>query len=462
MLRPSSLRGRLLLMVLGTSLAVWLAAAVMTWIDVRHELDELLDGHLAQAASLLVAQEVPELEDDDRVDAPVLHRYGRRVTFQVFQEGKLVLRSASAPDAPLVGDGRKPVSGFHTVDVGKRPWRVFATRGADKDVQVFVAERVSSRNDILFAVLRSTLWPMLVAMPILLLAGWWAVALGVRPLRTLGAALARRPAEDLRPLAAAGAPDEMRPLVDALNGLFERIALLLERERRFTGDAAHELRTPIAAIRAQAQVALGAGDAPQRRQALERTLAGCDRASRVVEQLLTLSKLEADAPRRSDPVDLGAVAQAVVAELAVAGIARHQNVSLSAEPHVVVEGDETLLAVLCRNLVDNALRYSPPGARIEVGVRRAGPRALLVVDDDGPGLSEPDRQRLGQRFFRAEGSEASGSGLGWSIVQRIAAVHGASVRALASPRLGGLCVEVGFPAAAEAPVRAGADAAMRK
>ena len=452
MTRPSSLRGRLLLMVLGTSLAVWLTAAAATWFDVRHELDELLDGHLAQAAALLVAQQVPEFEDE-RVDAPVLHRYGRRVTFQVFHEGRLALRSPFAPDEPLVGDGSRPISGFYTVEIDDRPWRVFATRGAEHHVQVFVAEQVASRDDILVAVLRSTLWPMLVAVPLLLLAGWWAVALGVRPLRTLGAALARRPAEDLRPLQSAGAPDEMRPLVEALNGLFERIALLLERERRFTGDAAHELRTPIAAIRAQAQVALGATSEPQRRQALERTLTGCDRASRVVEQLLMLSRLDADAPRRSEPVDLGAVAQAAVAELAVTGIVRNQNVSLEAEPGAVVGGDETLLAALCRNLVDNAMRYSPPGARVEVRVRRDGKRAVLVVEDNGPGVPEEDRQRLGQRFFRAEGTEASGSGLGWSIVQRIAAVHGATVQALVSPRLGGLCVEVSFPRAPDAAMR---------
>ena len=450
---PSSLRGRLLLMVLGTALAVWLAAAAATWVDARHELDELLDGHLAQAAALLVARQVHEFEHDERVDAPTLHRYGPRVTFQVFHEGKLALRSPFAPDAPLVGDGKAPVSGFYTVDIEGRAWRVFATSGGESDVQVFVAEQIASRDSILYAVLRSTLWPMLVAVPLLLLAGWWAVTLGVRPLRALGAALARRPAEDLRPLQSVGAPDEMRPLLDALNGLFERTAQLLERERRFTGDAAHELRTPIAAIRAQAQVALGANAEPQRRQALERTLAGCDRASRVVEQLLMLSRLEAQAPCEREPVDLSAVAQAALAELALAGIAKHQNIGLTAGPDTLVQGDPTLLGALCRNLVDNAIRYSPQGARVEVRVRRNEGRVLLAVEDSGPGMTEDELEQLGRRFFRAEGNEAPGSGLGWSIVQRIAAAHGGTVQARNSPREGGLCVEVAFPAT---------DAAMRK
>jgi two-component system sensor histidine kinase QseC len=450
---PTSLRGRLLLMVLGTSLAVWLVAAVATWNDARHELDELLDGHLAQAAALLVAQQVPELgEHDETVDAPSLHRYGPRVTFQVFHEGRLALRSPNAPVQPMVGDG-SGARGFHTVAIGGRTWRVFATRGAEHDVQVFVGEQTASRNAILRAVLRSTLWPIVVALPVLALAGWWAVALGVRPLRTLGAALARRPAEDLRPVPSAGAPDEMRPLLDALNGLFERISQLIARERRFTGDAAHELRTPIAAIRAQAQVALGAGAEPQRRQALERTLAGCDRASRVVEQLLMLSRLEADAQPARAPVNLGAVAQAALADLAIAGIAKQQAVSLAAQPGATVEGDETLLGVLCRNLIDNAIRYSPPGARIEVRTVSDAAGARLVVEDSGAGLAEEDLARLGQRFFRVTGSEASGSGLGWSIAQRIANAHGARLQAGKSPTLGGLRVELSFPGAPDAAMR---------
>jgi two-component system sensor histidine kinase QseC len=454
---PSSLRGRLLLLVLGTSIAVWLGAALVTWNDARDELDELLDGHLAQAAALLVAQQAREFDDDDdeKVDAPELHRYAPRVTFQVFHEGRLAMRSSNAPDRPMVAtERRRPASGFYTVVLAdERTWRVFATRGAERDVQVFVGEQTASRDAILRAVLRGTLWPMLVALPLLALAGWWAVALGVRPLRALGDTLARRPAEDLRPVAAAGAPDEMRPLLDALNGLFGRIGQLLERERRFTGDAAHELRTPLAAIRAQAQVALGASSDAQRRAALERTLAGCDRATRLVEQLLVLSRLEAEAPPPHAGVKLGAVAQSVLAELAVSGIAKQQNVGLDAAPDALVSGDETLLGVLCRNLVDNAIRYSPPGARVDVRVEREGGRVLLVVEDSGPGLAREHLDRLGQRFFRVTGNEASGSGLGWSIAQRIAAVHGATLQAQDSRRLGGLRVEVAFPAATDAAMR---------
>ncbi len=216
-----------------------------------HELDELLDSHLAQAAALLVVQQAREIEDDDDgVDAPSLHRYAPKVAFQVFHEGRLALRSANAPAAPMVAAGERFKAGFQD---GARStalrWRVFATHGAERDVQVYVGEQVDSRASILWAVLRSTLWPMLVALPLLALAAWWAVRRGVAPLRRLGRTLAERQPQALHPVVVAGAPSEMTPMLDALNGLFERIAGLMESERRFTADAAHELRTPIAAIR---------------------------------------------------------------------------------------------------------------------------------------------------------------------------------------------------------------------
>ena len=444
---PRSLQGRLLVLVPGMVLAVWIAIAAMTWFDARGELDELLDSHLAQAAALLVAQQAPEIGEEDSVDAPILHRYAPKVAFQVFHEGKLSLRSANAPAWPVKENGRRFEQGFRTVSVDGIAWRVFAAHGAKHDVQVYVGEQASSRQSILWAVLRSTLWPMLVAFPLLALAAWWAVARGVAPLRRLGHTLAARPAQALEPVRLDDAPSEMEPMVEALNGLFQRIADLLESERRFTADAAHELRTPIAAIRTQAQVALGESDDALRRHALEGTLQGCDRAVRLVEQLLTLARVEADAAPANQRVDLRAITQRAIADVAPSAIARQQTIELDAASASPVTGDQTLLEVLARNLVDNAVRYSPPSARVQVRVARDGGQAVLTVQDSGPGLSDADLHRLGERFFRVPGSDASGSGLGWSIVRRIAAVHRAQVSIERSATLGGLAVRVVFQAA---------------
>ncbi|MBN1239614.1 MAG: sensor histidine kinase N-terminal domain-containing protein [Gammaproteobacteria bacterium] len=445
---PRSLQGRLLLLLLAVVVVVWAAAAAAMWSDARREIDALLDGHLAQAAALLVAQQAGELEDDEderrerRIDADALHRYAPTVAFQVFDEGRLVLRSANAPAAPMLKTDARFRTGFATVRIADEEWRVFAAYGGERDIEVYVGEALASRAAILMAVLRSALWPMAVALPLLMFAAWGAVHGGLAPLRRLGSALAARQPRELHPVILPGAPAEIASTADALNELLGRIAALLESERRFTADAAHELRTPIAAIRAQAQVALAETDDASRRHALQKTLEGCDRASHLVDQLLTLSRLEAlDAPT-VEALDLAALARRVVGELAPAALAKRQSLELEAGEPVMVTGSDVLLAVLVRNLVDNAVRYAPREARIIVGVRCDDGRKVLSVEDSGPGLAEPERGRLGQRFFRQAGTGESGSGLGWSIVRRIATVHGFDVQVERSARLGGLMVRV--------------------
>lgn len=442
---PRSLQNRLLIGVLGAVVCVGLGTVVMTWRDVHHELDELLDGHLAQAAAVLVVQQAQAVRDEpagDDADTPILHRYAPKVAFQVFHEGQLTLRSANAPATPMATAEKPFKDGFATVQIAGTAWRVFSTYGAKDDVQVYVGEAQKSRDSILWAVLRSTLWPMAMGLPLLALALWWAVTRGLAPLRQMGHALALRQPDTLTPLTLDGAASEMRPMVDALNTLFGRIGLLLEAERRFTADASHELRTPIAAIRAQAQVALNETDDALRRHALHNTLVGCDRATRLVGQLLTLSRLEAaDAPAMGD-VDLSALARQVAADLAPKAIAKGQTLALDAPTQCHLPGNDTLLAVLVRNLVDNAIRYSPPAAHIQVTVGLHEGQCILRVDDSGPGLEESDRARLGERFFRVSGTHEAGSGLGWSIVKRIAAVHQLQVQVGRSAALGGLGVGV--------------------
>jgi two-component system sensor histidine kinase QseC len=283
---------------------------------------------------------------------------------------------------------------------------------------------------------------MALALPLLALGVWWAVRWGVAPLRGLRDAVARREPHALEPLSSAGAPSELVPVVEALNALFARIATLLESERRFTADAAHELRTPIAAIRAQAQVALSENDAARRHHALAATIEGADRLARLVDQLLTLSRLEAASGPGMERVDLAAIARRVAAEIAPAALAREQSLELDAETPAPIRGNDPLLGVLVRNLLDNAVRYSPRGARVRVSVAREGGRISLRVEDSGPGMNDADRARLGERFFRALGTEESGSGLGWSIVRRIAATHGMEVVVGLSEMLGGLKITI--------------------
>lgn len=461
---PRSLQARLLVLVLGVMAGVWLASALATWFDARVELDELLDGHLAQAASLLIVQQTraqggtaqghDHPDEAPYPDAPLLHRYSPRVAFQVFRGHRLIARSTNAPRRPMIDLDEQFYSGFRTVtldspasrdpNAGLTPtrWRVFAARGMGQDVQVYVGERADSRSEILRAVLRSTLWPVVLSLPLLGLAAGWAIHRGFAPLRQLGRQLAQRRPLDLRPVTVERAPAEMQPMLDALNQLFARIAELMESERRFTADAAHELRTPIAAIRTQAQVALGESSAAKRRHALLTTLEGCDRATRLVEQLLTLSRLEAGASPEMATQDLRTVVQRALAEIAPMALDKDQTLEFNADAPCPVLGNATLLAVLVRNLVENAIRYSPPGATVALRLSQQAGRARLVVEDSGPGLAEAELRRLGERFFRVLGSGQSGSGLGWSIVRRVAAVHQAELEVGRSAEFGGLSVTV--------------------
>jgi two-component system, OmpR family, sensor histidine kinase QseC len=440
-----SLQVRLLGLMFGVLAVLWAAMLVLTLSDTRHELGELLDAHLAQSASMLLVQDADADGDVEAPAAPILHRYAPRAAFQVWSDGRLVLRSANAPALPF-----GPVAGrngFSQFDDGYGHWRVFAASDTARRRQVYVGERQDARDEILRAVLRGISWPLALALPVLGLGMWWTVRRGLAPLRNLGRTLAARDPDALDPVPVAGMFAEMLPLATSLNDLLRRIAELLANERRFTADAAHELRTPVAAIRMQAQVARAATDDAARAHALDGLLAGCDRAARLIDQLLTLARVEsAQAPGTMD-VELAGLVRGVMAELAPAALAKGQHLELDAPRPYRVRGNALLLAVLVRNLVDNASRYAPQGAAIRVGLLQDGEDVALGVEDGGPGLGDAELARLGERFYRVPGSAAAGSGLGWSIVRSIAAVHGARVAVRRSERLGGLAVTVTFPGA---------------
>ncbi len=456
--------------VLGLVFVVWSVAAVATWHDTEHEVGELLDAHLSQAAALLVSQPLDELSRIDLPETPTLHEYQPKVVLQVWHEGTLVVRSAKAPMKPLTAPNQR---GFIQVVVDGVGWRVFSAQGQDEHVVVHVAEQDQARQDVVLASMRSVIWPMAVALPFLAFGVWVAVRHALKPLSELGYQVSHRKPDASEPLADNGVPREVLPLVDALNRLFGRIAMLIESERRFTADAAHELRTPLAGIRMQAQVAQGADDVAERNDALAATLQGCDRAARLVDQLLQLARLESQADVTGHRAHVPTWVRTVAADLAPVAAKRGQQVKTScretAAPadtfaeNVMRVGNgvgtawyapagadwcpvpEGLLAILLRNLLDNALRYSPSGAvvKVDCGVLPEG-RGTLTVEDSGPGMAPDELKRLGERFFRVVGTNQPGSGLGWSIVTRIARLYGLSLTATRSPELGGLRVTVSW------------------
>jgi two-component system sensor histidine kinase QseC len=367
------MKGRLLAGVLAAVAVIWLATAVVSYLDARRELDELLDAHLVQAAALLVAQASHELEEIEMEHAPKVHRYGQRVVFQIWERGQVLrLHSADAPNERL----SERLDGFSDADVGGRRWRVFSTWGHEQRFLIQVGEERAVRERLAATIGMNFLKPMAVALPLLGLLVWLGIRWGTRPLASLGAQVMQRDPNNLAPIEVTSPPAEVAPLVANLNRLLERVRVSMESERRFTADAAHELRTPIAAVRAHAEVARAATAESERRPALDSIVAGCDRAAHAVEQLPTLARLDpGESVGRSEVCDLRHVAKQVLADVAPMAVAKGIELELVEGPSVVVRGTPALLAILVRNIVDNAVRYSAAGesARVEVsGTARSG------------------------------------------------------------------------------------------
>jgi two-component system OmpR family sensor kinase len=294
-----------------------------------------------------------------------------------------------------------------------------------------------------------TLGPIAVMMPILMLVVWWVVSGSLEPVARVRKQLASRQADDLSPVSDAGLPDEVRPLVQELNLLFGRVRQAFDTQQTFVADAAHELRTPLAALKLQVQslerADSRADSAEARKLAISRLSAGIERATRLVEQLLVLARQEASAAPRQ-PVELAGLAKRAVADLIGVAQAKHIDLGLQRADAGEVEGQPEALMILLRNLVDNAIKYTPSGGTVDVSVVAEQGALVVTVEDSGPGIPLVERERVFDRFYRVPGSEAAGSGLGLAIIKAIAERHGATLSLGESPRLKGLAVTVRFPA----------------
>ena len=437
-----SLKQRLLLLALASTIVVWAGAALLTYHNTREEVNELLDAHLAQAASLLTTQSQHELTEIEGSDISQLHDYSIAVAFQVWDEGKVLrLHSANAPKFPL----SKLEHGFSDIEIEGKKWRVFSSWDSPHKIfLIHVAELAREREHAADTIAYNLLLPLLLSLPLLAILLWVAVTHGLRPLDKLAHDVEQREPDNLATLDASSAPREVVPLIERLNRLFMRIDASMQKERRFTADAAHELRTPVAAIKAQAQVAQAATGAAERIRAIDNAILGCDRAAHLIDQLLTLARLDALDDNTSEPCPLRGIASGVIAEIAPAALEKNVRIELPEGNEAAVRGNSGLLRILLRNLIDNAVRHTPPGTVVRVDVVNQQGAICLSVSDNGPGIPEQERERVMERFYRPSGTQASGSGLGLSIVKRIAEIHTAALR-IASPDDGnGLRVEVTF------------------
>ena len=440
----NSLRLRLVLLLsIGLS-ATWLVAALFTHHESREEINRLFDAQLAQSAQVLLSTIHHQLHEQiehggDEIQAS--HEYEQKLAFQIWDGEGLRLRSALAPITAMASDK----DGYSETVINGQTLRVLTRWDSHHDFMIQVAEPMAKRESLARHITLKMLVPTLVAFPVLAILLWFGVSVGLRPLRQLKQEVKQRTANQLVPLAMAGVPEEVVPLVNALNDLFERLEDAFEGERRFTADAAHELRTPLAAIKIQVQVAMRSIDATERNGALNNVLRGVDRATRLVEQLLTLARVDPESALVSyKQVDLQRLAASVMADAEHLAHAKEIVMLLKEGQATYVLGDEVQLELLLRNLLDNAIRYTPVGGRVSMKVSNNNGIHFQVCDS-GPGIPEAEREQVLQRFYRITGTGEDGSGLGLSIVRRIAELHGAHIQFGDNEAGQGLVVQVVWP-----------------
>jgi len=442
-----SLRGRLLWFLLAAITMAAIAQAAIAYRSALSDADQIFDYHMQQMAMSLrssatltnkAADASPDPGNDDLV-------------VQVWTpDGAQVFRSLSRAALP-----QRAVLGFSNVKANNTTYRIFSVQTSNQTVQVAMDMAVRQRMAGTLAL--RTVGPIAVMAPILMLVVWWVVSGSLAPVSRVKRQVAARQADDLSPVSENDLPDEVLPLVHELNLLFGRVRTAFEAQQHFVADAAHELRSPLAALKLQVLSLERAQDDAARSVAIGRVTAGIERATRLVEQLLVLARQEGSVDDvRLDRVNLSELVKRTLGDMAGLAQARQIDLGLEHADDVAVDGQPDALIILLRNLVDNAIKYTPAGGTVDIELRRipaeakvkgaAGPgRVLLSVEDSGPGIPPDERERVFSRFYRVPGSQAGGSGLGLAIIKSIAERHGAVLTLDTSERLGGLKINIDFP-----------------
>jgi len=416
--------------------AICLLAMAAAYRNARQEVDEMFDYELRAVAQSIDAIGAP---------AGLGRAIGRvpddEVLVQVWSpRGELLYRSdpvLAAPFPAAAGYATLPGAGADGA------YRSYARRSGEGMVQV--AQTLATRRELAFELSLRLLAPLLLALPLLGLVIWWLVRRSLQPVRRLGEALSVRTDDVLEPVSAQGLPDELLPLVGGFNRLLQRLGSSFAAQRALVADAAHELRTPLAVVLLQAQTLQRSSDAQEQALALEALRGGVDRATRLVQQLLTLARQEPSASAAmTERLRLDSLVRETLAELVPLAHDKNIELTLQAESAIELRGDSAGLRALVGNLVDNALHYTPDGGRVEVMLTQQRDNALLQVDDNGPGIPPQQRLLVLQRFYRAPGSPGSGSGLGLAIAAAVVRRHGGTL-ALDEAASGGLRAEVTLP-----------------
>jgi two-component system sensor histidine kinase QseC len=423
----NSLKGRLFAILVAATSLIWLAATCWIYVGATREIESVLDARLQEAARMVLSLASGNgvgatLKDGTFGPAPEVMSYERQLSCQIWSlDGRLVARSSGAPDESL-SDRR---AGFSQRLIKEETWRVYTAEDTAKGVRVSVGDRLGLRAHLVGEIIKGLLAPLLLAIPLLGLLIWASLSRGLRPLQALARELARRNADDMRPVETGTIPAEIRPVVTSLNHLFRKVRDAMRHERELTAFAAHELRTPLAGLRTQAQIAMVASDGAVREAALRQIIVAVDRTTRMVRQLLATARLDSIHEAKQSSVNIGEVIEEVIDTLP----ASDRKAQVTMDPALkgtVVTANRDLLLVAIRNLHENAVRHMLEPGIVRWSLQRNAQALAVYVDDEGPGIPEDEIPLVTNRFFRGRNKSPLGSGLGLSIVDL--ALHASGAR----------------------------------
>ena len=450
-----SIRKRLIVGLLTLITLACVLTLTKNYFDTRKEIQDLMDAELSQSARVLLEISAHELYEQlaylsqenqgtgdvsKHIDTQV-HKYQQEVDFQIWiADGRLAVRSQNAPTDPLINVDLK--YGDRVVN-GER-WRVYSVSNADQTLRVQVGQTYLRRDSLSNSISIRLITSFGIILPMLAILIFFIVGHAMRPLKTIAEQIENRRFDNLHPVETADVPLEALPMVNSLNSLFRRLQNAFDEIVLFTSNAAHELRTPLAAQKVHAQLAMQAKDENVRNEALQDVVNSINRATQMVEQLLTLSRLDPEGTLCSDKItDLCEVCQQQLSDIGVKSIEKNIELSLDAPAECMVVGEAVMIGVLIRNLVENAIRYTPENGTVLVNISENSTSMHFIVEDSGPGIPEAQYEKVFKRFYRLDEGNQDGTGLGLAMVQRIIEIHRAKIE-LSKSHLGGLKVDVSF------------------
>ena len=452
-----SIQRRLLMWLITFSLSIRSLSSIIIYYETQREVGKLFDAQLEQLAKILLNMSTHELYEQLEYNKHINpgqnqlpqtfsmdeNIYEQIIDYQVWlTEDVLAVRSSNAPEHRLT-EHENTFSDLVLDDEKKR--RVFAISNVDKSIQVQIMADYIDRDKLTHTIAIHYMTSLAIILPIIALIIYYSVGRAMAPLRRIANDIDHKKPDDLQPIPSGAVPIEVDKIISAVNHLFLRLNRAFENIRRFTADAAHEIRTPLAILKIHSELAIKAKDNQSRKEAMDEISDEINHISTLVEQLLTLSRLDPGGSfLKSEKIDLTKMAEYIIANQAPKAVNKNLDISLDAKNSFIISAKLGLIPILMRNLIENAINYTPTNGKIEITISQTGNQILFSVDDSGPGIPDMEQQRVFERFYRCNESDVSGYGLGLSIVKRIIELHNATI-ALHKSTHGGLRVLVEFP-----------------